>query len=224
MQGDRLMEKRAKITDRAEERLGNPVEPPKAPPGAGPSRILRHFAESDEELYRLMRKGNQRAFATLYERREPALYRYAMHMTGSRFAAEEVAQEVFVRLLGPHLHFDDRRGSLEAYMYGVARNLVRVLRRKGSVEEVVEQSAEHDILGDLIKDQASTALYRALDELPEHYRDAVVLCDLEERSYEDASRLMECPVGTVRSRLHRARALLSSRLKPMQAAAGARAR
>src|ERR1039457_5218734 len=101
-----------------------------------------------------MRKGNQRAFAALYERREPALYRYALHMTGSRWAAEEVAQEVFVRLLGPHLHFDDHRGSLEAYMYGVARNLVRVLRRKGTVEEVVEQSAEHDILGDLIKDRS----------------------------------------------------------------------
>jgi RNA polymerase sigma-70 factor (ECF subfamily) len=224
MQSDRLMEKRARNTDRAEDLPGNPAESRKPAGGAFAPRTSRHFAESDEELYRLMRKGNQRAFAALYERREPALYRYALHMTGSRTAAEEVAQEVFVRLLGPHLHFDDRRGSLEGYMYGVARNLVRVLRRKGSVEEVVEQSTEHDILGDLIKDQATTALYRALDDLPEHYRDAVVLCDLEERSYEDASRLMECPVGTVRSRLHRARALLASRLKPEQATAEARAR
>jgi RNA polymerase sigma-70 factor (ECF subfamily) len=224
MQSDRLMQQRAKGTDRAGEMPGNPAEPRNPEGGAAASRPGRHFAESDEELYRLMRKGNQRSFAALYERREPALYRYALHMTGSRVAAEEVAQEVFVRLLGPHLHFDDRRGSLEAYMYGVARNLVRVLRRKGSVEEVVEQSAEHDILGDLIKDQETTALYRALDELPEHYRDAVVLCDLQERSYEDASRLMECPVGTVRSRLHRARALLASRLKPEPAAAEVRAR
>src|SRR5258708_6874984 len=217
MQGDRLMEQGEKGTDRAGEQHGRTPESRKHR-GPMPSPILRQFAESDEELYRQMRTGNQRAFATLYERREPALYRYALHMTGSRTAAEEVAQEVFVRLLGPHLLFDPRRGSLEGYMYGVARNLVRVMRRKGSVEEVVEQSAEHDILGDLIKDQATTALYRALSELPEHYRDAVVLCDLEERSYEDASRLMECPVGTVRSRLHRARSLLASRLKPEQAA------
>ena len=224
MQSDRLMEKRARNADRAGELLGSPAESQRPPSAASVPKTSRNCAESDEELYRQMRKGNQKAFATLYERREPALYRYALHMTGSRTAAEEVAQEVFVRLLGPHLHFDDRRGSLEAYMYGVARNLVRVLRRKGSVEEVVEQSAEHDILGDLIKDQATTALHRALDDLPEHYRDAVVLCDLEERSYEDASRLMECPVGTVRSRLHRARALLASRLKPEQATAEARAR
>jgi RNA polymerase sigma-70 factor (ECF subfamily) len=223
MQDDRLMEKRARNTNRAGDLPGNQEESRKPAGGASVSRTSR-FAESDEELYRQMRKGNQRAFAALYERREPALYRYAFHMTGSRTAAEEVAQEVFVRLLGPHLHFDDRRGSLEAYMYGVARNLVRVLRRKGSVEEAVEQIVEHDILGDLIKEQATTALYRALDDLPEHYRDAVVLCDLEERSYEDASRLMECPVGTVRSRLHRARALLGSRLKPEPAAVEARAR
>jgi RNA polymerase sigma-70 factor (ECF subfamily) len=223
MQGDRLMEQGEKGTDRAGEQHGRTPESRKHR-GLMPSPILRQFAESDEELYRQMRTGNQRAFATLYERREPALYRYALHMTGSRTAAEEVAQEVFVRLLGPHLLFDDRRGSLEGYMYGVARNLVRVMRRKGSVEEVVEQSAEHDILGDLIKDQATAALYRVLSELPEHYRDAVVLCDLEERSYEDASRLMECPVGTVRSRLHRARSLLASRLKPEQAAPEARVR
>jgi RNA polymerase sigma-70 factor (ECF subfamily) len=224
MQSDRLMEQRAKGTERAGELPGNPVESRKPAGGTSAPRTTRHLAESDEELYRQMRKGNQKAFAALYERREPALYRYALHMTGSRTAAEEVAQEAFVRLLGPHLLFDDRRGSLEAYMYGVARNLVRVLRRKGGVEEVVEQSTEHDILGDLIKDQATAALYRALEDLPEHYRDAVVLCDLEERSYEDASRLMECPVGTVRSRLHRARALLASRLRPEPAAAEARAR
>src|SRR5258706_6833548 len=134
MQSDRLMEKRARNTDRAEQQLGKPVESLKPPGAAFAPKTSRHFAESDEELYRQMRKGNQKAFATLYERREPALYRYALHVTGSRTSAEEVAQEVFVRLLGPHLHFDDRRGSLEAYMYGVARNLVRVLRRKGSVE------------------------------------------------------------------------------------------
>src|SRR5258708_37078441 len=175
MQGDRLMEQGEKGTDRAEKQHGRTADSRTRPGGLVPSRILRQFAESDEELYRQMRTGNQRAFATLYERREPALYRYALHMTGSRTAAEEVAQEVFVRILGPHLHFDDRRGSLEAYMYGVARNLVRVMRRKGSVEEVVEQSAEHGILGGLIKDQTTAALYRALEQLPEPYRHAVVL-------------------------------------------------
>jgi RNA polymerase sigma-70 factor (ECF subfamily) len=186
--------------------------------------VIALIDQSDEELYRRMRTGDQQAFAALYERREPALYRYALHMSGSRSTAEEVAHEVFARLMGPHLRFDDRKGSLEAYLYGVARNLVRVIRRKGNVEAVVEQAVEHDMLGDMIRDEAASHLYAALDELPERYRDAVVLCDLEERSYEDASRMMECPVGTVRSRLHRARLLLAEKLRPSAIPAGAAAR
>lgn len=173
--------------------------------------------QSDEELYRQMRKGNQRAFAALYERREPALFRYALHLSGNRLIAEEVAHEIFVRLMGPHLNFDERRGSLEVYLYGVARNLVRVARRQSVPRETMAHTAEPDVLDGLIRDETTAALYAALHDLPDRYRDAVVLCDLEERSYEDAARIMGCPVGTVRSRLHRARALLAAKLKPAPA-------
>ncbi len=183
---------------------------------------------SDQELYRQMRKGNQRAFAALYDRREPALYRYALHMSGSRAMAEEVAHEVFLRLAGPNPNFDANRGSLEGYLYGMARNTIRAMRRKNGPappgDDGAERRFDHDMLGDLIRDEAAAALYAALDELPERYRDAVALCDLEEKSYEDAARLMECPVGTVRSRLHRARALLSEKLRPEHASSGAASR
>ncbi len=168
---------------------------------------------SDEELYRLMKKGDREAFGELYERRSPALRRYALHMTGSPTTAEEVAHEVFVQLMRSSTNFDDKRGKLEAWMYGVARNLVRVIRRKGSVEEPVDQAYRHDILGDLITAESLAALRASLRELPELYRDAVVLCDLEEKSYEEAATAMGCPVGTVRSRLHRARGLLAAKLK-----------
>ena len=70
-----------------------------------------------------------------------------------------------------------------------------------------------DALRDLIEGQRTAALLAAVRELPAGYRDAVVLCDLEERSYEEAAQVMGCPVGTVRSRLHRARALLTAKLK-----------
>ena len=172
---------------------------------------------SDEELYRLMKKGNQDAFAELYERREPALYRFALHMSGNPAVAEEVAQEVFVQLMGPATRFDETRGSLESFLYGIARNLVRVARRVGPVVEAVDRPFHHDILGELIADETTAALYRTLRELPERYRDAIILCDLEERSYEDVARLIGRPVGTVRSRLHRARALLSAKLKRLNA-------
>jgi RNA polymerase sigma-70 factor, ECF subfamily len=172
---------------------------------------------SDEELYRLMRKGNQEAFAQLYERREPALYRFALHMSGSSAVAEEVSHEVFVQLMGTSTRFDETRGSLESFLYGIARNLVRVVRRLGPVVEPVDRPFEHDILGELIGNETTAALHRTLRELPERYRDVIILCDLEERSYEDVARLLGRPVGTVRSRLHRARALLSAKLKRLNA-------
>ena len=172
---------------------------------------------SDEELYRRMRKGDQFAFAELYTRREPGLHRYSLHMSGSWSVAEEVTHEVFLRLMGPDAGFDAGRGPLEAYLYGVARNLIRVTRREKSGGPAPDQPGAHDILGDLIRDEMTAALYATLRQLPEPYRDAVVLCDLEERSYEDAARLMGCAVGTVRSRLHRARALLAARLRLLTA-------
>jgi RNA polymerase sigma-70 factor (ECF subfamily) len=174
---------------------------------------------SDEELYRLMKGGDREAFGELYERRSPALRRYALHMSGSAAAAEEVAHEVFVQLMRANTNFDDTRGSLEAWMYGVARNLVRVIRRQGQVQEPIDQPVRHDILGDLINAESLGALLAAVRELPVLYRDAVVLCDLEEMSYQESARVMGCPVGTVRSRLHRARGLLAAKLKRAQAAA-----
>jgi RNA polymerase sigma-70 factor (ECF subfamily) len=157
----------------------------------------------------------------LYTRIEPALRRYALHMSGSWSVAEEVTHEVFLRLMGPDGGFDARRGPLEAYLYGIARNLIRVTRRDKSGGPARDLPGAHDILGDLIQDEMTAALYAALRQLPEAYRDAVVLCDLEERSYEDAARLMGCAVGTVRSRLHRARALLAVRLRSVAAPSAA---
>ena len=182
--------------------------------------LIQHtvIQRSDEELYRLMKKGDREAFGELYERRSPALKRFALHMSGSPSAAEEVAHEVFVQLMRARTNFDDKRGSLEGWMYGVARNLVRVIRRKGTVEEPVDQAVRHDILGDLINSETLAALRVALQELPEAYRSAVVLCDLEEKSYEESARAMGCPVGTVRSRLHRARGLLAAKLRRQMAA------
>ena len=171
---------------------------------------------SDEELYRLMKNGNQDAFAQLYERREPALHRFALHMSGSPAVAEEVSHEVFIQLMGPATRFDETKGSLESFLYGIARNLIRVVRRQGPVAEPVDRSFDPDILGELIGNETTAALHRTLRELPERYRDVILLCDLEERSYEDVARILGRPIGTVRSRLHRARALLSAKLRRLQ--------
>ncbi len=168
---------------------------------------------SDEDLYQRMRKGDRRALELLYERHEPALYRYALHMSGSRSVADDVAQEVFMQLIAPHQGYDPKLGALEPYLYGMARNRIRMLRRTRPTEPLQDRPGQLDLLSDLLKNEAMAALYESLQKLPDRYRDAVVLCDLEERSYQDAAKLMGCPVGTVRSRLHRARLLLGSTLR-----------
>jgi len=168
---------------------------------------------SDEELYRRIRQGDRQALAELYERREPALYRYALQLSGNQAIAEEAAHEAFLQLIQPDARFDARRGSLQAYLYGVVRNLMRVAYRSQSVGVAGEAAVDDGVVQSLIEGEATRALSVAVRNLPPGYRDAVVLCDLEERSYEDAAKLVGCPVGTIRSRLYRARRLLAAKLR-----------
>jgi RNA polymerase sigma-70 factor, ECF subfamily len=177
-------------------------------------KVIALMEPADEELYARMKQGDRNALELLYERREPGLFRYALHMAGNRVMAEEATHEAFLSLMQPGSRFDSARGSVEGYLYGTVRNLIRGMRRTRIAEPGREASVEHDMLGRLIGDEMAAALHAALRDLPVAYRDAVVLCDLEERSYEEAARLMECPVGTVRSRLHRARAMLAAKLNP----------
>src|SRR5580698_8680921 len=80
--------------------------------------------ETDDELLIRMRNGDEQAFVSLYRRRQSAIYRFAMHMSGSAPTAEDVTQEVFLALIREDCGFDPERGSLSAYLFGIARKLV----------------------------------------------------------------------------------------------------
>lgn len=178
--------------------------------------------ETDDELLIRLRSGDEGAFLTLYRRRQPSLYRFATHMSGSAEVAEDVTQEVFLALLRGECGFNPDRGSLSGYLFGIARKLVlRQLERTRSdvaIETDAEESnqpelAVHDdALADLTREESLEGLRRAVLALPRRYREVVVLCDLEEVDYADAAIALGCPIGTVRSRLHRARALLLEKL------------
>jgi RNA polymerase sigma-70 factor (ECF subfamily) len=178
----------------------------------------------DSDLLELAQAGNEQAFVTLYQRRQGAIYRFALHMSGSVSIAEEITQEVFMTLLGASGGYDVARGPLVSYLYGIARRLVwrrlQLDRAELPIPEDAsegERTPEHLIKApeaerNLMRDETSRALRRAIVALPAAYREAIVLCDLHELSYADAARALGCAVGTVRSRLHRARALLAERL------------
>jgi RNA polymerase sigma-70 factor (ECF subfamily) len=183
---------------------------------------LKHL--TDDDLLRLMASGDEAAFTALYQRRHLAVYRFALQMSGSPSLAEEVAQEVFMTLLGDGGAYDGNRGPLAAYLYGIARRQVwrRLAQSRsqfpipGSDDDEARTPdfliAQSEVERDLVRDETVRWLRRAILALPAGYREVVVLCDLHELSYADAAKALGCAVGTVRSRLHRARALLSERM------------
>jgi len=181
---------------------------------------------TDGELLQSMLAGEQEALTALYRRRQGGIYRFVMQMCGSQALAEDVTQEVFMVLIRDGQTFDPTRGSLNAFLVGVARNLLlRRLQRERfyvPMEEDADDDAASQIsspategpLEDLSRIETINSVRMAVLALPERYREVVVLCDLQEMSYVEAAEALSCAVGTVRSRLHRARALLIDKLRP----------
>jgi RNA polymerase sigma-70 factor (ECF subfamily) len=172
---------------------------------------------SDEQLVERAKRGDHDAFAALYDRRHGAIYRFALQMTGRLDIAEDVTQETFVALAHDLSRFDPLRGTVPGYLYGVARNLIlrRVERNRETLLDEAQNTAaqEEGPLAGMLQTEAVETVRRAVLALPARYREVVVLCDLQELNYEQAAVAMGCPVGTVRSRLNRGRALLAGKLR-----------
>ena len=177
--------------------------------------LLRTTDRTDETaLLRRLQAGNEDAFEVLFERYQGRVYRYALRMSASPETADDVVQEVFLGLIRGARGYDASCGSLGSYLYGMARHLL--FRQMGPVrgEELEEDSAvaDFDPLEGLAAAESAERVRQALGALPAHYREVVVLCDMEELGYAEVAELLGLPVGTVRSRLHRARGLLVTRL------------
>lgn len=187
--------------------------------------MLANF--SDEELLGLTRTGDEAAFVALYRRKQGGIYRFALRMSGSESIAEDVTQEVFLHLMRDNGNFDSTRGSFQSYLFGMARN--QVLRRLERDRPFLSMGGEEenggspieglivnsDPLGDLTRRETVESVRQTVLALPAHYREVVVLCDLHEMSYQETAEILNCAIGTVRSRLHRARAILVERLQAL---------
>src|SRR6202451_1646380 len=175
----------------------------------------------DGLLLRRMLAGDEEAFTLLYRRRHPAIYRFALHMSGNVALAEDVTQEVFMTLIRDAKRFDPARGTLGGFLFGIARNHLR--KRWEQDRRLVSFTGDADEFDDFasngnghlksngnghspvatVHDEFSQAetirrVRQAVSTLPESYREVVVLCELEELSYEQAATALDCPVGTVR--------------------------
>ena len=179
-------------------------------------------ATSDEHLLRQMQEGSEEALVELYGRYQGGLYRFALHMSGNSALAEEVTQETFLQLILRPEGYRQQRGPLAAFLFGIARNLTyRGLRQQKACDQLEDEDLGREILlpengtalEELTRSQDLEQLRKAVLALPQMYREAIVLCDLQEASYAQAAELLGCSPGTVASRLHRARLLLERRLR-----------
>ena len=184
--------------------------------------------ERDDVLLRRAAKGDEEAFTLLYRRHQGQLFRFALRMSGNAWAAEEIVQDVFMTLVRDPKKYDASRGTLGSFLYGVTRNRVlKHLERLPREVPLDEHRENGSGPGIILKDNFTPAVHAerrqrmeqvwaAVLDLPAEFREAVVLCELEERSYEEAAQVIGCPIGTIRSRLHRGRALLMARLEMLR--------
>ena len=170
-----------------------------------------------------MKQGDEAAFVALYRAHRDAVYRLALLYSGSAAHAADVTQETFVHFITQPGQYDPARGTLAAWLCGVARNLAR--KAAGGREDATdpgdladdaaprEEHIERDTpLERILRGETAEQVRRAVAKLAPHYRDVLILCELSELSYAEAAHVCGIDIGTVRSRLSRARSQLAQRL------------
>ena len=179
----------------------------------------------EKRLLAGLREKKGTAFLDLYDRYQGIVFRFLLHMTGSDTVAEELTQDLFVSILKSVemdkalSGFNADKGCLEAYLIGFARNLARRSHTRGQRWTPLAELQlvyEPTVLEEISSRSEVQRLRQAILDLPPAYREVVILCGLEEKSYQDAAQMLDCPVGTVASRFNRGRLFLAKRLGSRQ--------
>ena len=167
----------------------------------------------------------QNRFEQLFQRSQRRAYNLALKLTGNTADAEDVTQDAFLRAWDNFDSYDANR-SFEGWLFRIITNRVIDMRRRQ--KRVPMYSLDNPIYGDddgqplahefaapdsdpmnlVIDPVMEEKLQSALEALPGDYRQAIMLCDVEQRSYQEIADMMHCAIGTVRSRIHRARVML----------------
>ena len=173
--------------------------------------------EDDGQLLHSMIAGEERGFVALYRNYQGPVYRFALHLCGTRHIAEDVTQETFLTLIRAPQNYHCDRGPLLLYLFGIARRLVWKIARRDRRYEEFDNDRELPVsmpnfADDFARQHEAKRLRQAILSLPRKYREVIVLCSLQELSYEQAAVVVGSAIGTVRSRMHRARQLLLRKL------------
>jgi len=190
--------------------------------------------EADQMLVERVQSGDREAFGLLVEKYQRRVLRLVMRMVRDPAEAEDVVQEAFIKAYRALPNF---RGESAFYTWlyrigvNTAKNwLVANGRRMPTVSDITSEDGEDIDDGGLLRDeetpdrvlmskQIGATVNAAMDELPGDLRTAIALREIDGLSYEEIARVMDCPIGTVRSRIFRAREAIAQRLRPLLDAA-----
>lgn len=179
---------------------------------------------ADHALVQALQAGDKTAFEVLYRRHQAPVYRFALLRSGSSDTACDIVQDVFIALLTGALRFDPLKGALSAFLIGVARNhLLKRDEAQGrfvSTTRAPDDDRDEDDTPDtlptplerLLANETAEAVRSALAALAPHYRDVAILYEMHDLSYVEIAHVCNIDIGTVRSRLARARAKLVAML------------
>lgn len=175
----------------------------------------------DELLLRRAENGDQAAFLELYERHRQPIFRFAYRQLGTVELAEDITHDCFLGLIKKPENFVSERGQLRTYLFAAARNLAlkhfRSLGREASLDEVSEEPyvpEREQPLGRLLDEELSLKVREAVFSLPPLQREALVLFEYEGLALAEIAEIVSTDVGTVKSRLYRARERLKNALRP----------
>jgi RNA polymerase sigma-70 factor, ECF subfamily len=178
---------------------------------------------TDEKLLENAAAGDETAFVALYQRHRDLVFRFAYRLLQSQETAEEITHDCFLSLIKDPRRFkaDHGKASLRTYLCAAARNLAfKRLRRAGAetaIDDLPEQLAaaeSQEPLRLLLDAEVSDAVRKAVGELPPLQREALILFEYEEMSLAEIAEVAGADVGTIKSRLHRARERLRIALAP----------
>jgi RNA polymerase sigma-70 factor (ECF subfamily) len=158
-------------------------------------------------------------FQRVFDEHKDAVYRFAWRMTSSAAIAEDIAQDVFLSLVRQPNRFDPSRGTMRAFLLGIARNVaLKRWRDEKRWEELGDEefAIQPTNVGHIERAEIAGMVANAVRSLPPLQREVLILAEYEDRSLEEIARTVESEIGTVKSRLHRARENLKQMLAPLR--------
>lgn len=180
----------------------------------------------EKKLINECKKGNREAFDKLVLQYQDMVVNFAYSMLSNREDAYDAAQEIFIKVYKNITAFEGK-SAFTTWLFRISSNVCKDILRKRQIrsnsvsldsgdfddERMDIEDSRYTPEAAIEKSEKQQLVRKALSEIKAEYREIIVYCDLEERSYEETSQILKCPIGTIKSRLSRARLALKNKLE-----------